>query len=86
MCCRKNTNKESLILQRNTSPHVNKQWRIQRRGPAPPPPLFLDQADARREEKNFFETTPPPVRVWMTAPPLLSEGQGQTEQNGPVMD
>ena len=28
-------------------------------GPAPPP-LFLDQAEARRAKKNFLETTPPP--------------------------
>ena len=33
-------------------------------------PLFLDQAEARRDQKNFFETGPPPIlRVWMTAPP-----------------
>ena len=35
------------------------------------PPLFLHQTEARRAEKNFFETGPPPfVRVWMTGPPL----------------
>ena len=33
-------------------------------------PLFLDQTEARRAEKNFFETGPLPfVRVWMTRPP-----------------
>ena len=37
------------------------------------PPLFLDQTEARRAEKNFWETTPPYLRVWMTAPPPLSE-------------
>ena len=24
------------------------------------PPLFLDQTEAQRAEKNFWETTPPP--------------------------
>ena len=41
------------------------------------PPLFLDQNEARRTEKNFFEAGPPPyLRVWMTVPPPppLSEG------------
>ena len=41
-------------------------------------PLFLDQTEDRRAEKNIFETgSPPPpyLRVWMTAlPPLSSEG------------
>jgi len=43
------------------------------------PPLFLDQTEAQKAE-NFFwipaPTHPPPpyLRVWMTAPPLLSEG------------
>ena len=41
------------------------QWRIQ-----DAPPLFLHQTEARRAEKNFFETGPLPfVRVWMTRPP-----------------
>ena len=44
-----------------------------RLGPAPH--LFLDQNEAQRGNKFFFETGPPPyLRVWMTAPPLLSEG------------
>ena len=35
-------------------------------------PLFLDQNEARRAEKNFCETgLPPYLRVWMTAPPPL---------------
>ena len=36
------------------------QWRIQGtgEGPKPPPPLFLDQTEARRAEKNFGD------RVW----------------------
>ena len=39
-------------------------------GPAPPPPLVLDQTEAQRAEKNFLETpfpAPPP-------PPPLSKG------------
>ena len=37
----------------------------------PGPPLFLDQNEARRAEKNFFETAPSPphLRAWMTANP-----------------
>ena len=35
-------------------------------------PLFLDQTEARRAEKSFFDTAPPPyLRVWMTGPPLI---------------
>ena len=48
------------------------QWGIQGRGPGArvPPPLFLDQTEARRVGKKFFETGPPPyLRVWMTAAP-----------------
>ena len=30
------------------------------RGPAPPPPLFLDQTEARGAEKHFFGDPPPP--------------------------
>ena len=52
------------------------------RGPNPsPPPLLLDQTEARRAEINFFgDQAPPYLRVWMTAPlpppppPNLSEG------------
>ena len=43
---------------------------------APPRPLFLDQTEAQRAEKNFFGDRPPPLfylRVWMT-PPSLSQG------------
>ena len=32
-----------------------------------PPPLFLDQTEGRRVERNFLETAPPP-------PPCLSQG------------
>ena len=50
----------------------NFQWWIQGRGPGGgrPPPLFLDENEARRAEKIFFEAGPPPyLRVWMTGPP-----------------
>ena len=43
------------------------------RGPGPP--SFLDQNEAQRAEKNFFEAGPPPyLTVWMTRAPPLSEG------------
>ena len=38
-------------------------------GDLPPPPLFLDQTEARRAEKNFFGDPPPYLRVWMTPLP-----------------
>ena len=39
----------------------------------PPPPFFLDQTGA--EGPNFFSRPGPPyLRVWMTAPPPLTEG------------
>ena len=54
------------------------QWRIKGRGPgSSPPPLFLDQTEARRAEKKIFETgLPLYLGVWKTAPPPppLSEG------------
>ena len=41
----------------------------------PLPPLFLDHTEAWRAEKKFLETERPPyLRVWMTRPPVLSEG------------
>ena len=43
----------------------------------PPPPLFLDQTEAQREKKKFWDRPLPYLRVWMTAdpaPPPLSEG------------
>ena len=58
------------------------QWRIQRRGPGnlPPLPLFLNQTEARRAEKQIFGDRPPPpyLRVWITAPhpPLIRLSQG----------
>ena len=44
-------------------------------------PLFLDQTEARRAEKNLFETGPPPpphLRVWMTGPPLIRRSGSAT--------
>ena len=51
------------------------QWRIQRNGPgAPPPPLFLDQTEARRAKNTSFgdrrptfslPPTPPHLKVWI---------------------
>ena len=41
------------------------------RGAHLPPPLSLDQTEARRAEKIFFEAGPSSyLRVWMTRPPL----------------
>ena len=47
------------------------QWRNQGRGPGGPGhPLFLDQTETRRAEKNFFGDRPPShLRVWMTWTP-----------------
>ena len=40
----------------------------------PPPPSPFTKLRPERP-KHFFETGPPPIlRVWMTAPPPLSEG------------
>ena len=41
------------------------------KGPGGPgSPLFLDQTEARRAEKNFFwDRASPYLRVWMTGPP-----------------
>ena len=43
-----------------------------REGPGGPAPLFLDQTEARRVEKNFFETAPVPLisgSGWLFPPP-----------------
>ena len=51
--------------------HFAVQWRIQGRGPGSQAlPLFLNQTEARRAEKNFLRPPSPYLRVWMTAPPL----------------
>ena len=48
------------------------QWRIQGRGPGGPPfPLFLEQNEARRAEKIFFEDRPSPLPQSLDAPPPL---------------
>ena len=53
------------------------QWRIQGGSRDPPSSYFLTQTEARRTEKNFFETgLPPYLRVKMIPPPL-SEGQSE---------
>ena len=45
-------------------------WRIQGRGPGGPPfPLFLEQNEARRAEKIFFEDRPSPLPPSLVAPP-----------------
>ena len=38
------------------------QWRIQG------PPLFFDQNEAQRAEKNCFGDRPPPPLIWRTGP------------------
>ena len=38
------------------------------------PPLFLDQTEARRTEKKFFEPPPPISHGLDTPPPPLFEG------------
>ena len=54
----------------STCPH---QSRIQGRGPEGSPPLFLDQTEARRAEKNCFgDRAPHYFGVWMTALPTPS--------------
>ena len=48
------------------------QWRIQGREPGGPPfPLFLEQNEARRAEKIFFEDRPSPLPQSLDAPPPL---------------
>ena len=35
------------------------------------PPLFLDQTEARRTEKNVFDPPPPPYLMVWIPPPLI---------------
>ena len=60
-------------------PHVREsmRWRIQGRGPAPPPPLIFRPKWGPKGPKKIFGRRPLPyLRVWMTPPPPnpLSEG------------
>jgi len=54
------------------------QWRIQ--GGARPPLLFLDQTEARKVEKIFLETAPPPLSKGLDdrPPPLISRSGSGT--------
>ena len=47
------------------------QWRIQGRGPGGPrpPPYFSTKMRPEGRKKNFLETAPPYLRVWMTDTP-----------------
>ena len=51
------------------------------RGEGPGPPLFKDQTEAKRAEKSFWETAPPPPLFsgagW-PAPPLHPLSKGST--------
>ena len=53
-------------------------------GEGPGPPLFSDQTDAWRAERNFFETAPPThLRVWMTTHSLIWRS-GSPTVTGPL--
>ena len=57
------------------------QWRIQGPG-VRAPPLLLDQTEDRRAEKTFWGDLPSPyLRVWMTAPLLISRSGSGTACN-----
>ena len=54
-------------------------------GPEPPPPsLILDQNEARRTEKKFFETGPHPpyLKVWIGHCTQSTFAKGDTVGNG----
>ena len=55
------------------------QWRIQAGSRDPPSSYFLTQTEARRTEKNFFETGLPRISGsrWFPPTPPLSEGQSE---------
>ena len=56
------------------------QWWIQGRGLGPP--LFFDQNEARRTEKNFFGDRPPPyLKVWIHRHCHVSRCQSPSLQN-----
>ena len=57
-------------------------------GEGPAPPLFLDQSEARRAEKNFFKTSHPPPSPRLSQglddhTPSLSEGPDGYSNTGP---
>ena len=63
-----------LVLELYFSPFISLdfsgyQWRIQGRGP-PPPPYFWTRLRPKGPKKNFLETAPPPppppcLKVWL---------------------
>ena len=65
---------------------TSRQWRIQGR----PPPIYLDQTEARKTEKIFLQTAPPPLSqgIWMMTatnappcpPPYLKVWNGHCRQ------
>ena len=59
------------------------QWRIQGKDPGGPPPLIFRPNWGSKGRKLFRETGPPPyLRVWMTAPHLISRsGSGMAQGN-----
>ena len=64
--------------------YLKTQWWILGKGPGgPPPPLIFRPNWRPKGWKKVFETAPPPyLRVWMTRPPPLSEGQGPSCSKG----
>ena len=76
---RKQEKMAPLVISPPLSFHYSGGFRGGARGAqtAPPRPLFLDQTEAQRAEKNFFGDRPPPpayLRVWIT--PLLISRSG----------
>ena len=57
------------------------------KGPVgPEPPLFLDQTEAQRAERNFLRDPAPEslsqrLDVYDRSPPLLFEGSGSATEN-----
>ena len=65
---------------------MTEQWQIQGRGlggPPAPPPLFLNQTEAQRTEKNFLEVPPPhlpPSKDLDDGSPLTSRSRSNTAE------
>ena len=75
---RKNTHTSHTSLQRN--PVADPGEGPREPAPLSPPPLFLDQNEARRaEKKSFGDRAAPFVRVWMTGAPLISRSRPGTD-------